>query len=166
MLLLDALCLIFLGKSSLFKNILKTHETVWQHLSFCFFFCNIDEKTSSVDRQKALMLEEFIKTNLIYKNVRAHAGKQTDQGGKCFPIKTSKACFISMKKPEAGGCEPNSIYCWIISHHAEICPHEATSLIPWTKQQDQLCRHNKPYSWLHSVGRIHSAWLANNSAFW
>lgn len=108
------------------------------------FFCNTDEKIGS-----AVLGELSLKTNLlIYKNVTMQ-GKQTkDWGRKCFPSKTSYAsCFISLTVPEAGGYEPNSIYGWIISHPAEICPHEPTSLILWPEQQDQLCRHRKPYSW-------------------
>lgn len=81
--------------SASFYDDVKTQETVGnEKLSlakfFHYFFCNIDEQIGSLTEEMLSVLEELrIKTNPhLYKCHNAGKTNQ-DEGGKCFPSKTS-----------------------------------------------------------------------------
>lgn len=117
---------------------------LWQGFYICFsFFAMWMKILAALTEERPWVLEEFsIKTNLlIFKNVTIQEKQTRMREENVSQLRLYKYVVFQWEKPEAGGWEPNSVHCRIISHHAEICPHEATSLI------HQLCQHNKPYSW-------------------
>ncbi len=143
-----------------FKKILKTHETVvWEiifgivfPICFIFFKISINERNGSVDRREAFKCwksSALKQTSSFIKMSQCRENKPR-RGREMFLKYDFTSMFYFTETAWRWWIRANLIYCWIISHPAEICPHEATSLIHWPKQQDQLCRHNKPYSW-HSL---------------